>query len=175
MYPPPQRKKRRKDGPESVLLERRLAQVEALLQLPKGQDLAETVRNPAPYEPPQASPPAALLNYSMLPADRPRQPSNAHISPTNTYAAPGYDDDGRLEEASYTLASLRAAQSPHSAFCRAQSTTDSSALTSDYFKGESTNTTPQTHIDQEENIISPYNVSSSIPFTHHQTTQLTIL
>jgi hypothetical protein len=99
-----------------------------------------------------------MHDYSIQPTERPRLNSNAHVSPTNTYVGPGYEDDGRLEEASNTLASIRAAQSPHSAFCRAQSTTDSTALTSDYFKGESTNTTPQTHINQEENIISPYNV-----------------
>jgi hypothetical protein len=104
-----------------------------------------------------------MQNYSIQSADRARQSSNAHISPTNTYAGPGYDDDGRLEEASNTLVSLRAVQSPHNTFGRAHSTTDSSALTSDYFKGESTNTTPQTHIDQEENIISPYNVWSFTP------------
>jgi hypothetical protein len=148
--------------------------VEALLQLPKGQELAETVQNPTTYEPAQASPSATMHNYSIQPADRPRRTSNAHIiSPTNTYAGPGYDEDGRLEEPSNTLASFRAAQSPHNAFCVAQSTTDSSALTSDYFKGQSTNTTPQTHINQEENIISPYNVWNSSFSIRYQSKPLT--
>jgi len=81
--------------------------VEPLLQLPKGQELVKTVRNPATYEQPQDPPSETMHNYSTQPVERLKQTSNAHISPTNTYAGPGYDDDGRLEEASNTLASNR--------------------------------------------------------------------
>ena len=82
VYPTPLRKRRKKEGPETFVLEQRLAQVEALLQMPKGKISPSGVEQIQALHSPTYIQPVAKAPLS-----------NDHISPAQSAGSERSNED----------------------------------------------------------------------------------